>query len=124
MANDTCVKSSMAPQTYKVISTHDNEISGWKILSRLLHSRAPHLGGTNGDVQSDLATMEFNNGEQLEYFHSRILRLQQEIILSVETISPTRLLLQYTKELSKRYKLKSFIVPKMIDLVTFLENSG
>ena len=30
----------------------------------------------NGDVQSDLATLEFKNGEKLEYFHSRIIRLQ------------------------------------------------
>ena len=33
MANNTCVKSSMAPQTYKVVSTHAHEISVWTILS-------------------------------------------------------------------------------------------
>ena len=90
----------MAPQTYKIISTHSHETSGWIILSRLLHSRAPHLGGINGDVQSDLANLAFNNGEQLEYFHSRILILQQEIMLSGKTVSPTRLLLQYMKALT------------------------
>ena len=37
MTNDTSVKSSMAPQAYKVVSTHAHEISGWTILSRLLH---------------------------------------------------------------------------------------
>ena len=67
----------MAPQAQKVVSTHANEILGWTILSRLLHSRAPHLGGMNGDGKSDLATLAFKNGEQLEDFHSRILRLQQ-----------------------------------------------
>ena len=77
MTNNTCVKYSMAPQAYKIVSTHYHEISGWTILSRLLHSRAPRLGGMNGDVQSDLVTLDFRNGEQLEYFHSRILRLQQ-----------------------------------------------
>ena len=56
----------MAPQVYKVVSTNDNEISGWTILSRLIHSRAHHLGGMNGDVQYDLATLAFKNGEQLE----------------------------------------------------------
>ena len=35
------------------------------------------------------------NGEQLEYFHSKILILQQEIIFSGETLSPTRLLSHY-----------------------------
>ena len=65
MNNDTCVKYSMAPQVYKVVSTHAHEISGWTIISRLLHSRAHHLGGMNGDVQSDLATLDFKNGEQL-----------------------------------------------------------
>ena len=50
MTNDTCVKSSMAPQAYTCFSTHAQENSGWTILSRLLHSRAPHLGGMNGDV--------------------------------------------------------------------------
>ena len=82
MTNYTCVKPSMAPQAYKVFSTHAHEISGWTILSRLLHSSAPHIGGMNGDVQSDIVTLSFNNGEQLEYFCSKILRLQQEIMLS------------------------------------------
>ena len=67
----------MEHQAYKVVSTHAHDISVWKLLSRPLHSRAPHLGGMNGDVQSDLANMEFNNGEQLEYFHSIIFRLEQ-----------------------------------------------
>ena len=75
MTNDTCVKSSMAPQAYTVVSTHAHEISGYNILSRLLHSRAPYIVGMNGDVHYDLATLAFNNGEQLEDFHVRILRL-------------------------------------------------
>ena len=62
MTNDTCVKSSMAPQSYKVVIAHAHEISEWKILSRLLHPRASHLGVMNGGVQSDLATLEFKNG--------------------------------------------------------------
>ena len=89
----------MATQAYKVVINHAHEISEWTILSRLLHSRAPHLEGTNGDVQSDLSTLAFNNGEQLEDFHSRILRLQQKIILSGEIVSPTRLLFEYMKVL-------------------------
>ena len=76
MTDETRVKSSMAPQAYKVVSTHSHDISVWTILSRLLHSRDPHLGGINGDDQSDLATLAVNNGEQIEYFHSRTLRLQ------------------------------------------------
>ena len=63
MTNYTCVKYSMAPQAYKIVSTHAHETSGWIILSRLLHSCAPHIGGMNGDVQSDLATLAFRNGE-------------------------------------------------------------
>ena len=124
MTNDTCVKSSMAPQAYNVVSTHVHEISGWTILSILIHSRAPHLGGMNDDVQSDLATLAFRNGEQLEDFHSRILRLQQEIMLSGEIFSPARLLIQYMKALTKSEKLKAFIAPKMIDLITFLDKNG
>ena len=65
----------MATQAYKVVNTRAHEISGWKIISRLIHARAPNLGGINGDVQSDLATLAFKNGEQLEYFHIIILRL-------------------------------------------------
>ena len=56
-SNDTCVKSSMAYQAYKVVNTHDHEISGWKILSRLLHERATYLGGMNGGVQYNLSTL-------------------------------------------------------------------
>ena len=92
MTNDTNVKSSMSHQMYKFVSTHAHEISGWKILSRILHSHSPNLGGTKGDVQSDLATLAFKNGEQIEVFHSRIFRLQQKLILSGQTLYPTRLI--------------------------------
>ena len=91
----------MAPQAYKVVSTHANEILEYTILSRLLHSHDTHLGYMNGDVQSDLATLASNSGEKFEYFHSIIIRLQPKIILSGETVSPTRLLFQYTKAFLK-----------------------
>ena len=77
LTNDIYVKSSMAPQSYKVVNTHTHEISEWKFLSRLFHAHTPHLRGMNDDVKSDLDTLAFKNGEQLEYFISRILRLQQ-----------------------------------------------
>ena len=114
----------MAPQSYKVFSTRAYEISGCTVLSTLLHSCAPHLGVINGDVQSDLSTLDFKNGEQLEYFHVRILRLQQEIILSGEISPSTRLLFQYMKALSKSDKLRAFIAPNMTDIITFLDNKG
>ena len=60
----------------------------------------------NGDVKYYLATLTFKKWEQLEDFHSRIIRLQQEITLYGETVSTTRLLFQYMKELSKSDKLK------------------
>ena len=84
---------------------------------------APHIGGMNVDVQSDLVTLAFKNIEQLEYFNFIIIRLQQEIILSGENLSPKRLLLQYMKALSKSLKLKSLIAPKMTDIITFLYNN-
>ena len=113
----------MAPQANKSISNHAHEISVWTILSRLLHLYAPHLGGMNGDVYSYLATLSFMNGEHLEDFHSRTLRLQQEIILSGETVSPTRLLFQNMTVLSNSDKLRAFIDPKMPDIITFLDNN-
>ena len=58
----------MAPQAYKVVSTHAHEIPGWTIISRPIHSSAPHIGYMNGDVQSDLATLVFNNIEKLNIF--------------------------------------------------------
>ena len=76
------------------------------------------------DVQSDLATLAIKKGEQLEYFHSRIIRLQQEIILSREIFSCTRLLFQYMKALTKSDKLRDFIAPNITDLITFLDNNG
>ena len=78
----------------------------------------------NGDVKSDLATLAFKNGEQLEDFHDRILRLQQEIMLSGEIISPTRLLFQYMKTLWKSDKPRYFIAPNMIDLIKLPYNNG
>ena len=50
LTNDTCVKSSMESQSYKVVNIHSHEISRWKILSRLLHAYDPNNGGINGDV--------------------------------------------------------------------------
>ena len=123
MNNDTCVKYYMAPQAYKVVNTHANEISVWKILSIIIHLRTPHIGGMNGVDQSDLSTLEFKNGEQLDNFHSRILRRQQEIILYGETVYLTRLILKYTKALSKSDKLKAFIAPKMTDLIKLTDNN-
>ena len=90
----------MEPQVYKVFNTHAHEISGWTILSRLIHVRDPNLGGMNVDVQSDLATLELKNGEQLKYFNRIIIRLQHKIILSGGTVSHTILLFQYMKALS------------------------
>ena len=114
----------MAPQAYKFFITHAHDISGWNILSRIIHSCAPYLGGMSGDVQSDLATLAFKNGEQLEDFHSRILRIQKEIILSGEIFSPTRLLFRYMKALTKGEKLRAFIAPNMTYLITSLDNNG
>ena len=52
----------MVPQANKVVNTNAHESSGWKILSILIHSCPPHIGGINGDVQSDLATLASKNG--------------------------------------------------------------
>ena len=68
--------------------------------------------------------MTSKNKEQLEDFHSILIRLQQKINLSGETVSTTRLLLQYKKEFSKSEKIKAFIVPKMTYLIKFLDNNG
>ena len=78
----------------------------------------------NGDVQSDLSTLAFKNGEKLEDFHSRILRLHQEIMLSGEIVSPNRLLLQCMKALVKCEKIRYYIAPKMADLITFPDDNG
>ena len=78
----------------------------------------------NGDVQYYIATLALNNGEQLEDFYSRIIRLQQEIILSGEIISPNRLLFQYMKAFSDSDKLRDFIAPKMTYIITFPNNNG
>ena len=82
----------MTPQAYKFEITHAHEISGWNIISKLIHASAPNIGGINGGVQSELATLEFKNKEKLEYLHSIIIIIQQEIFLSGETVSTTILL--------------------------------
>ena len=45
-------------------------------------------------------------------------------MLSVEIVSPTRLLFRYMKALTNSEKLKSFIAPKMTDLITFVDKNG
>ena len=111
-------------QCYKVVTPHAHEMSGWKKLSRLIHSRYPNIEGMNGDVKSDLSTLMFKNGEQLENVHIIIITPQQEINLSGETISPTRLLFQYMKALSNSDNIKSFIDINMIYLIKLLDNNG
>ena len=114
----------MKPQAYKVVRTHAHEISGWTILYKILHSRAHRLGGMNGEVQSDLATLAFKNGEKLKYFQCRVFRLQQEIMLSGEIVSPIRLLFQYMKALTKSEKLRAFIASRMKDFINSPEKNG
>ena len=82
LTNYNCVEYSITPQAYKVVNIHANEISGWTSLYRLLHAKDPHLGDMIGYVWYDIVTLAFNKGQQIEKFHSRILILQQEIILS------------------------------------------
>ena len=50
ISNDTCLKLSISTQAYKVVSAHAHKISEWKNTSRLIDSRAPHLGGMNGYI--------------------------------------------------------------------------
>ena len=68
-------------------------------------------------------TMAFNNVEQFDGFNSRVIRLQQEITLSGENISPTRRFSKNMKALSKSDKLKELIATNMIDLIKFLDNN-
>ena len=79
MTNDTCLKLSISPQAYKVVSTDAHEISGWTIISRLLHSRATHLGGMNGDVKYYLSRLEFKNGENLKIFMALFSDLNKKL---------------------------------------------
>ena len=83
----------------------------------------PHIRGMNGDIQSNLVNLKSKNGEQLEGFHSRIIRLQQEINLSGETVYHPILLIQYTKELSNINKAKALFGTNMRDLITFIDNN-
>ena len=52
----------MTSQPYKVVTTHYHELSVWTIITIILHALEPHLGGTNGDVQSELSTPDFKQG--------------------------------------------------------------
>ena len=45
-------------------------------------------------------------------------------MLTGETVSPTRLISQYTKVFSNSDKLRAFIVPKMTYLIKFLDNNA
>ena len=89
----------MSHQAYNIVNTHVHEISGWTIISKLIHARAPHLGGMNVDVRTDLVTLESKNGEQLETFLRKIIWLQQAIIIYGEPVYPTIILFQYIQTL-------------------------
>ena len=78
----------------------------------------------NGDVKCDLSTLSFYNREQIEDFHRMILILQQKIIFSGETASPTRIFFQCMEEWSKIDKPKEFIAPIMTYITILLDNTG
>ena len=65
------------------------EISVWNILSRLLHALAPHLGGMNGDIKYELATLEFNKAKKIEGFNSSIIIIQQLVSWIATTVTST-----------------------------------
>ena len=58
-----------------------------------------HIVNIDGDVQSELVTLSFKQGENLKI-------LQKERNIYEETVSPKRLILQYIKSLSNSDKLK------------------
>ena len=58
----------MAAQTYKIATTYAHEIPKCTILYRLIYARNSHLGGMNGDIQSDLDNMAPKQGENLMIF--------------------------------------------------------
>ena len=62
-----------------VVTTHVNEISVCKILSIILYALAPHIGGMNGDVQSDIVTLEFKNGGELKIFIAYLSGLDKKL---------------------------------------------
>ena len=59
LTNENFIKYPMAPQAYKIFITHANEIVRWTIISIIIYDRDPHLGGMNGDVQSNFSTLSF-----------------------------------------------------------------
>ena len=78
----------------------------------------------NGDAQFDLSTLTFNNGEQLEGFYRRILILQQEIILSGETVYIKIIIFHYMKAFSKSDKIKGLVDSNMTYLIKCLEKKS
>ena len=66
----------MATQDYKFLTTHAHEVLICTILYRLIHAKAPNIGVINSDINSDLATLKLNQGEQLEDSPTRIFRLE------------------------------------------------
>ena len=60
--NETCIKYSMAPQVYKVVTTHAHKFLGQNILSRLLHYREPHIEGMNDDIYYEFSSLELKLG--------------------------------------------------------------
>ena len=99
LTNFTCIISYMTPQYCKFFTDQAHKLSGCTIISRLLHDRSSHLVTMGGDTQSELATLVFKQEEKVESFHGRTLRLHKETNIYGETVSPTRILLQYTEAL-------------------------
>ena len=96
LKNDTWIRSYMSPQAYKVTTILDNEVSGWTIISRNLHARAPYLEGINGYVQYNSANLAFKTREKLDEFHVRVLRLQNLVLwIATTAISTTSYLPWY-----------------------------
>ena len=108
------LKAFMAPKMTDLITFIDTNKKYTEYNGGDIHGIYRYLeiiGAING-FSFSLFVNAFRNGEQLEDFHSRILRLQQEIMLSGEIVYPTRIILQYMKALTNSEKLKAFMAPK------------
>ena len=87
--NGNYINTSLAPETYEVVTTYSHKLFGWKLLPNVLHTCNPHIGGYNGGVHIDLVTMAFKINNTLKNFPTEPLVFNKRLISLLKQYLPS-----------------------------------
>ena len=94
------IQENQAPKSYHQLQVNLLEEDGFTILRNIIYKQCAHLGGTHKDLHEYARSLTLANNEPLIDFHTRALKMFNEIMLSKdETGQGNQLIKQYINQL-------------------------